>query len=520
MKRKYISLAALFIAILFMAISCSTEQKAEQSIQAHDILFPSPFALAIDDLGWMSGGSQGEENGPWRLGLKRDLERSDYQALVDIAKGSGIRLQGLFIMAEMDRTNACAKVPSSTRYGSNWDNSHNVGDEQLRIMDLVKEEAAWLEFGLHGVGHEFWVDGIRQRAEYYNLEQNHPWPEKDIREHLDLFVEIMGQYGLTPANGHSFPESFVPCAYSYFWNPDGDPYSLGQVLNEYGVRFANTLFSYIPELNPPDATSGDFDNGVLVIDRYNHGNHWFESASLPKDPIDAFETDIIEAHFANLLATDDFLQANLNDKWIRFFKEVQSKPDKYLAKNTEQFYSQWVLKRFASISSNGVNQLSIDTRNVPEWAFQNGFITNMVLKIAVRDDEVISKATLNGKPIPATAIDEGYAMMYLPPMEAGVHTFEMATGSEWQQAMVINDGTYNVYRLSQEEDVLHYDIRVYGTQEIKINLAEEPGAISSSNPNLSVQSWNYHAENKLLHVELSARNFQGETGRLSIKSAR
>src|SRR5690606_27203490 len=59
-------------------------------------LFQKPFQIAIDDLGWIQGSSLGDDNGPWRAGVKRILDVKDYQALIDIGKGAGTRMQGVY----------------------------------------------------------------------------------------------------------------------------------------------------------------------------------------------------------------------------------------------------------------------------------------------------------------------------------------------------------------------------------------------------------------------------------------
>ena len=40
-----------------------------------NLLIPRPFAIAIDDLGWMNGSNDGEneKEGPYRLGIKRKM---------------------------------------------------------------------------------------------------------------------------------------------------------------------------------------------------------------------------------------------------------------------------------------------------------------------------------------------------------------------------------------------------------------------------------------------------------------
>ena len=117
-----------------------------------NVIFPRPFAFAVDDLGWLQGSNLNlqTKHGPFRLGAKRKISIDDYRVLVQVGKVAGVRIQGLFILCEMDRENVCAEYPTTTMYGTKWDNAKNVGDEQIQIMNYVKENAAYLEFGLHG----------------------------------------------------------------------------------------------------------------------------------------------------------------------------------------------------------------------------------------------------------------------------------------------------------------------------------------------------------------------------------
>jgi hypothetical protein len=197
------------------------------------ILFPRAFAVAIDDMGWMNGSHLGKDGGqgPSRAGVDRRFNVSDYQVVAEVGKATGVRLQGLFVMCEMDRENICAKYPTTTMYGKEWNNDANKCNEQEEIFEFLKHNSAFIEFGMHGVGHEYWPEKMqRVRAEWYNFSEKKPWPEEILNDHFKCFREIMRQYGLSEECGHSFPESFVPCAYSYYWNP-GSSYSLGRLLN-------------------------------------------------------------------------------------------------------------------------------------------------------------------------------------------------------------------------------------------------------------------------------------------------
>jgi hypothetical protein len=329
--------------------------------------------------------------GPHRVGVKRNFDVNDYKALVDVGKAVGVRIQCLFILSEMDRQNLLAKYPTTTYLREKWDNSSRITNLQQDIIDYVREQGAYMEFGMHGTGHEYWPEqGKRRRAEWYNREDKHPWPEETIRQHIQCFKDIMAQYGISEENGHSFPETFVPCSYSYYWNPAGD-YSLGKLLSAFGVKYANTDFSHIPELLPPQGTnSGGFDHGVMVINRLNYGNEWYRLNALPEVPVDKQETDIIESHWPNWLAQDEFLQPEVTRQWIDYYRRIQQKEDRYLAKNTEQLHAQWLYKKYTIIREQIPGSAENDNTAMPDEVYQRDILGTLVLKVRLNVGEHIS----------------------------------------------------------------------------------------------------------------------------------
>jgi len=481
------------------------------------IVFPRPFAVVVDDLGWMHGGSQDPQNGPYRVGFKRDMVAQDYLPMIDIGKAVGVRIQGVFVLCELDRENAVAQLPSATREGSKWNNTANVSPEQIRIMDTVRTQSAHLEFGLHGVGHEYWENGRRRRAEWYNLQDKRPWSEAEIRAHLEMFKKVMAQYGLTKENGYSFPESFVPTAYSYFWNPSAKPYSLGRILREYGVKFVNTAFSEIQELHPPESGSGGFDNGVLVLDRHNFGNEWWEPATLPRQPLAAFDTDIIEAHWVNLLATDDIFQATVNAKWIALLQGIQATEGHYLAKNTEQLYSQWLYKRHCKVTEPEPGRVIIDNRQMPKAAYDTGMVGPMVLKVKLPPAVHLAKATLDGLPIPSILESQGYVHLYLPALPPGVAELKYELGDHLPDATVLNTGTYLVYSRHSTGHSMRFQIRMYGEQDLIVTTSAKPKTVTCSNPRLKVLAVQFNKEAGTTAVTLQAHDIQGESGEVQLE---
>ena len=479
------------------------------------IRFPRPFAIAIDDLGWINGQDDGADGyGPYRLGLDRQMTMADYEAVVNLAKRTGVRLQGLFILGEMDRENFLDQHPTTTHMRGKWDNTENISDLQIEMMEYVKAQSAYLEFGLHGVGHEFWPeDGKRNRAEWYNTDEHCPWPEADIRDHVACFVRLMRQYHISPEFGHSFPESFVPCAYSYHWDPSG-PYSSGSILSEYGVRYANTDFTQIPESNPPLKDGGGFDHHVHVMNRYNYGNLWFEVGKTPTVPLEEQETDYIETHWPNLLDHDPKDHSRVTELWVDYYQKVQQNPNRYCAKNTAQMHAQWLYNRFTKVSETEPGTVEIDNRAMPANVYKGLFPGNMVLKVALKEGEHISEATLDSKRIPAYFEDEGYGFLYLPQLLRAKYTLKYTIGKESLKETVWHDNTSNILDTSIVAEQVKIDLVLYGRQCIRYMSSREPAHISSNNPGIRIIEWSIH--NNMLTIEAEAHDMQGETGAISI----
>ncbi|HMJ70282.1 MAG TPA: hypothetical protein VK508_15365 [Cyclobacteriaceae bacterium] len=479
-----------------------------------NIEFPRAFAFAIDDLGWNEGSSLATNTprGPHRAGVKRTFNINDYRYIIDVAKAVGVRVQCLFVLGEMDRENVLAKYPTTTNMKERWNNRALVNDRQIAIMKYVRDEAAAMEFGFHGTGHEYWPeDNIQRRAEWYNLIDRTPWPEESLRGHIEAFGEILAQYDLSRGNGHSFPETFVPCAYSYYWNPNGD-YSLGALMTEAGVKYANTDFGQIPELNPPiERNGGGFDHGLHVINRNNYGNPWYALSCLPNVTLDLQYTDVIESHWPNWLAQDDFLQRDVTEQWVNYYRSVQRYNGRYIAKNTEQLHSQWLYNKYTRVAFNGL--VEIDNTQMPGEAYRYSKPGNMVLKIGLNPGEHVSSALINGELLPAYLEDQGFAFLYLPPLEKKKYTLKYEIGKELMPVVVYNDGTYNVYKLSQTTEAIKINARVYGSTVLKVR-CDKPLKMTSDNTALVLEKMGYDEPRKLVSIHVKALDFQGVTGNI------
>jgi hypothetical protein len=506
------SIITILIGVFLTSFKGFTAELNE-SQETERIIFPRGVSVNIGQVGWMGGSSLEETDGPWRAGIRRDFDVRDYQPMAEVGKELGMRFMSLFILGEFDRLNILGEYPTSNPDGENWDNSEYIGPTQIEIMDYVKSNAANIEFGITGVLHEYWEDGVKSRAEWFNVEKQEPRDEAIIRNNVVLLKRLMAQFGISPENGHSFPESFI--SYGFYFNP-GAEYSLGRVLSDNGVKYANTPYATIRGLNHPPLLDGGFDNGVLLLDRHNHGNLWYEYAKLPDSIPSGIQTVVVESHWANWLAYDDHLQPALNKRWVDYLRSIQADKDHYLSKNTEQLYSQWLYKKYTKVSETTLGKVNIDNRSMIDDAYEYNLLGNMVLSVQLNQGEHISSAAIDGKPIAAYYEAEGFGYIYLPPLDKKNYTLEYTVGKNRMDRFINNTGTYNVYKVTENKSTLEIDLKMYGEQVVEI-YTTKPASISSSNEFLKVKDYRYDEEQNIVYLTLNGRNIQGERGSIILK---
>ena len=477
------------------------------------IIFPRAFGIAVNQVGYMQGSSLEATDGPWRAGIRRDFDVRDYRPIAEVGQAVGIRFMSLFALAELDRLNVVARLPNATQAGYEFDNHHNISNRQFEIMDYVKENASHIEFGVTGVGHEWWEDGVKSRSEWYSLTQKKPRPDSLMNMHMNVIKNILWQYGISEDYGHSFPESFS--ALGFHWNPKG-PFSTGKLFSDNGVKYVTTKFYIIPELNPPPQYSGGFDHGVLVLDREGYGNAWHTYSDLPTEGPDVYEVDLIESHWANWLAEDDFLQEALNIKWIEYFKSIQAYPYRYLAKNTEQLYSQWLYHKHADVRLTSNTSVQIDNSKMPHIAYQSDMLGNLVLSVPLSNGEHLNGVTINGQLIPSVLEEAGFGFIYLPRLDQKSYEINWSVGSKRMQGVVHNKGTYNVYKAQQINNGSIFTIKMYGTQDVHF-VVEEGYIASTDHAGFEILDQRYDQELNELVVTLAGHDIQGETGNIIIR---
>jgi hypothetical protein len=455
---------------------------------------PKPMAIDIDDLGWKEGWDLHDSGGPYRLGLPqgRTMSLPDYEVLVYISKAVGVRLKCLFIMSEFDRSNICARYPTTNEKGSNWDNSALVSDNDFAVMNYVKENAAHIEFGLHGVRHEFWdaQTHAMSRAEWADNGKKRPYDV--LWGHMECFKKLIDQYGI------DFPRSVRTAAANYYYSPT-DPEETGALMSAWGVKYATLPGrEYVT------------DRGLMVLLR-SGGIAWDAPDSAPKTYP---QTEFMTSHWTNFVDPDPARNHEAGDKWIAWFNKAKDDPDRYTAKNTAQLHSQFLYRKFAQISVTG-NTVLIDNRQMPDWAYDLGFLGNLVLKHKLQAGEHISSASLSGGDIACYYEERGFAYLVLPRLEKKQDTLAVTTGPSEMPTYVWNDGSYNVQEFRSGTDNAVVGLEMYGTQRVKVKLRFEPHEVTSNNPDLEIKDWRYEAP--FLSMLIRGRNIQGQPGVITIE---
>ena len=493
-----------------------------------DFSIPYAIGMAVDDVGWRN----------WTPENSRDPTLGDYQTIVNVGRNVGSRVMTAWIMGDLDRDNVLARpewnqplAPSDmTPSGKYWNNRYAVSDEDFAVMELVRDNAAYVEFGLHGVAHQHYVGTREQEAEYARIDASNPgraqsWGWTDMDTHALAFEELMRQY--YDGETSSFPRSFVPPGHAYYYGDDGrgSEASTGALLHTYGVKYANGDTGVATQLG-----EGGIDHGVLFMDRaYGCNYNWEGCTAWEGDWNDLDYPDYpsgeygwVEAHFPNLWDAEQ--------EWSTYLAGLDDDPGRMLGKNTAQVSSQWLYRRYAVLNGSE-GTYTIDNTGMVEDAYTYGLLGNLVLKTPLAPGEHVQSASMDhGAQVVGyyedsggSSTSDGYGYLVIGhtdnPMgrlERAVYTLRSALGSTYMPAYVdLAGATFNVFSFECRARSATVTLEMYGTQDVRVRLPFAPTRVRSDNPDLEVVSWSYQAPLAIMRV--SGRDMQGEVGTLTIR---
>jgi cysteinyl-tRNA synthetase, unknown class len=491
------------------------------------ISIPYAIGQAVDDMGWRDWDNRRKSVRDYQVLLKEKASLADYQTVVDIGKAAGTRLTTVWIMQDFDRKNAAAKAKYNTpvaQYdmtsdGTSWTNS--ITPDQHGIIGLVKGNAEFMEFGMHGVSHEHFRKGVEKRAEYAHIDESKPgrattWGWADMNLKARCYRELLRQY-FTPQQ-LDMPVAEVPPAHAYYYSKT-DPRTTGALLHRYGVKYVNGGINISTSVRDGYL----IDRGVLFINRA-YGTNWDWVGSTPWEgfwndfdapyyPSDKYGW--VEAHFPNLWGA--------KQKWVDYLLGINDSQNRFLPKNSAQCSWQYLYHKFGTITEDG-GTYTIDLTKMDPAAYKWDLLGSMVLKTWVGDREISSVALTNGASVLGTWKDTfGYAYIVLGVngnpqgrLDRAVYQMTVAFGDQPMPSCVdLSGATYNVQAFSAGAHEASLKLEMFGRQTVRVRLPFAPASVESDHPGLEVRSWSY--ADGILTADVRGTRLTGEVGTITVR---
>lgn len=546
-----------------------------------------PYSLiqSVDDIGWRAYDTNTVDRRthkqiePPDTYIQADAKLSYYQDMADIGRRAGTRLHAVAVLQDWDYDNTIvtkSKYNGYDRLNDGTQSAHKMWMNPTpkpmskalseSIARLMLDNAAFVEFGMHGVSHEHYADvhdtgkydgadmadgGGFARAEFARLINDDAidpvqptWGWDNGVKHMDCFKEIYERFFPPPT--HSFVKSFVAPAHSYYYNqdkPQDSSKTTSDLLRRYGIKYVDNdkRVTFSDAVRSAQAANPIL-RGVSFLDR-SWGTNWSWHGEVPwyggytDTPYPRFPDrnhGAIEAHFPNLWDAVDL--------WVHYLKEVNNDPKRYLAKNTIQNHSQYYYNHQALIRAVPIQTIEmdavgniveikdiayeIDTRNISDEAYASEILGTLVLKTPLNGRHISSaKIDRDAQIIGTWEDDFGYGYLVIGssnPMgrlSRGLFTLVARLGDTHMSDTVdFYQGTFNVLSREKDSNGLKLVIEMYGTQELRIHCDKAPeSAVSSKPAALKINTAIWDAAKSEYIVKLTATDIQGVTGVITIK---
>ncbi len=477
-------------------------------------VFVAPTAIlpVIDDLGWTEGKDLRKIGGPSRLIVDKKVDLSDYKNLVDISEESGCRLVGLFVMSDYDKENICAdegynrpiKNFDLTEHGTNWDNKKNISKSNDEIMEYIKIHSSNIEFGLHGIRHEQFNNDGYINAEWADRFTGNSWGKENTIIHCEVFEKILRQYFTKEVC--SFPYFFVPPSHAFDMN---DVESI-RILNDYGIKYMSSSCHGQPSMKEI-INSGRFNHGILMLDRTEVCVPE-KIGYAPKNL--SFVNPILGTHFPNYFKG--------KKKWIDFFGNIDRNLYTVVGKNSKYTYSQWIYNH-SVVVSNKNQTVYINGLNIPEWAYDNGFLQGFVLKIHLHNNHVSEFISDRLKVLDyyEDINDNAYLTIGDSAIEdtaigRDIYSFTYKLGDSYlkEPHLIRDKQTYNILSLLFDETKVEGVIEIYGRHTVSIYTGFTKNKITTNTPGIKI--YEFESKNGFCSFKIDCEEMLGKTVKFEV----
>lgn len=308
-------------------------------------LLTRPTQIVIDDVGWRQGTDGHASGQPFRTGLGRLHEPADYLAIAQLGRALHVRPVAAMTLGEWDPDDRLARIPTASWMGRGWTNPAAPTDWAWDCAAVLRDQADFIEPAFHGLGHEFWIDGQMQRAEFCDT-AGQPRSAEEITARFEMFLELFDHYNLGP-----HPRWFVPTAFLHRHEPDR-PDNLAELARPFGIEVISTPFHRCHFIQPSDTPRMGFDHGLAVVDRGRDPLQWNHIAPRPED-IALPDQPIIGMHWVNILADDPADNDQALAAWLAPLCAVDNQFGTMLSPDSATFLSQLIHQTFTAVTVMG-----------------------------------------------------------------------------------------------------------------------------------------------------------------------
>ncbi|MDY0361757.1 MAG: hypothetical protein RBR08_09905 [Desulforegulaceae bacterium] len=314
--------------------------KAIEKFKDKKFLIPKPLIVVIEDVGWWNGRDGSQKNQPFRSGIKRNHDLNDYNALVLFAKSLGIQIIWGFVWCDWDRNNILKKLPCSTWMGKNWHVPVKDFSMLNKAAEIINSNKNHIEIAFHGLGHEFWENGILSRTEFHDFECNMRSSD-EIENHFKAAREIIKTSGIHIR----FPEIFIPPALKHSFG-NGEK-GFQKLLKNAGFKIVITLFEKARKYKPPIFEKFTKECTITIIERGVSPVQW---NCIGAEPDFSFDWPLLSLHWTNLLHQNSEMNFKIVEKWAAFLREGSKKNGLILLPDIKNSIAQLIYSELADIS--------------------------------------------------------------------------------------------------------------------------------------------------------------------------
>lgn len=321
----------------------------------NDMTIPVGVSIRVDDVGWLDGRDERAYNRACRSQICRYHVPDDFRVLHEIGKGLGTKVLCNLVLGDWDIKNRLRGVPHLTWDEKGWDAASVIAKNRAYFDECfsVLEGSDHLEYGLHGIQHAYFENGVFKDTKYlypfkgmdpHGVPIRLPLPAEEFDLMLDLFYEIYHDWGFKK-DIHVF-EAGSGC----FGTPDAEyNRTFARILREHGIEIWEWAGWY------GKATVQD---GTVFLQSVGDASFvlWNAVAVDPSILHDCFVQDgvlnvrpNICGHVANFIQSQPEKNFDYVPAWIDYFRRVTSHFGAVLARDNEASASQTIYSRYAVV---------------------------------------------------------------------------------------------------------------------------------------------------------------------------